>query len=297
MKILLTGGSGFIGAWIMRRFLAEHAKIRVFDQSIDKTLADRIIGSASQQIDWFAGDVRSTEAIVKAAEGCDLIIHLAAVLTPACQQDPIAGAEINLIGTLNVFEAARSHGMRSVLYMSSAGVFGPDDGVQPYPTTHYGAFKLAGEGCARAYWQDYGIASVGFRPLVVYGPGREVGLTAGPVLACKAAVQGEAYTIPFSGGSDFVYVDDVAAAFQSAANNHINGARVYNIVGERGSVSKVVEQIKRIIPEARINAEGPELPVCANIDAGTLRDDFSAIPLTSLGQGLQATIEFYRTAV
>ena len=92
-------------------------------------------------------------------------------------------------------------------------------------------------------------------------------------------------------------VDDVAAAFQSAANNPINDARVYNIVGERCPVSRVVEEIKRIIPAAHINAAGPELPVCANINAGTLRDDFSTIPLTSLSQGLQATVDFYRAAV
>ena len=216
------------------------------------------------------------------------------MLTPACRQDPIDGAEINLIGTLNIFEAARIHGIRTVLYMSSAGVFGPDDGLQPQPTTLYGSYKLAAEGCARAYWHDHAIASIGFRPLVVYGPGREVGLSAGPVLACKAAAQDSAYTIPFTGLSNFVYVDDVAAAFQATAKHPIEGANVYNISGEKSSVTTLIEHIQEIVPTARISAAGPELPITADIEPGTLREDFVDIPLTTLRQGLQATIDFYK---
>ena len=82
---------------------------------------------------------------------------MAAILTPACQADPLRGAQINLLGTLNVFETARARGIGKVLYMSSAGVFGPDDGQHPRPTTLYGAWKLAGEGIARAYFADHGI--------------------------------------------------------------------------------------------------------------------------------------------
>jgi nucleoside-diphosphate-sugar epimerase len=294
MRVLITGGSGFIGAWIIRRFLADGAAIRVFDLKPNPTLVDKLCGAAARGIDWREGDVSDTRAVRDAAAGCDLIIHLAAVLTPACQQDPIGGAEVVLIGTLNVFEAARIHAMPRVLYMSSAGVFGPDDGVTPRPTTHYGAFKLAGEGCARAYLADHRIASVGFRPLVVYGPGRETGLTAGPTLACKAAAEGKPYTIPFCGDSDFVYVDDVAAAFHLAARRPIEGARVYNVVGEKHPVATIVEQIRAIVPGARIDAAGPNLPVSAQIDPGALRRDFPDLPLTSLAEGLRATIDYYR---
>jgi nucleoside-diphosphate-sugar epimerase len=296
MKIQITCGSGFIGAWIIRRFLADGAAIRVFDVKADPALVNRINGDAARDVEWVTGDVSDTGAVREAAAGCDLLIHLAAVLTPACQQDPIRGAQIDLIGTLNVFEAARAYGIGKVLYMSSAGVFGPDDGVYPLPTTHYGAFKLAGEGSARAYWYDHGIASIGFRPLVVYGPGREVGLTAGPTLACRAAAAGDAYTIPFSGESDFVYVDDVAAAFQFAARETIEGARVYNIVGEKCPVTHIVDEIRRIVPAARLDAAGPTLPVSAHIEAGRLREDFPGLPLTSVSTGLQATIDFYRSA-
>ena len=124
----------------------------------------------------------------------------------------------------NVFEAALSHGIKRIVYTSSAGVYGPDDGMTPYPTTHYGAFKLACEGSARAYWSDHGLASVGFRPFIVYGPGRETGLTAGPTLACRAAARGERYRIPYVGSAGLVYVDDVAHAYKLALLRDAEGA-------------------------------------------------------------------------
>ncbi len=294
MRILITGGGGFIGAWIIRRLLAKGDEVRVLDARSDRSIVREIAGSGADDLDWRNGDVSNRADMAKAAEGCDTIFHLAAVLTPACAADPIRGAEINLIGTLNAFEAARTHGMRSVFYMSSAGVFGPDDGVTPHPTTHYGAFKLACEGCARAYWLDHQIASVGFRPLIVYGPGRETGLTAGPTLACRAAAEGRPYVIPFTGSTDFLFVDDLAAAFVVAASAPLENASAFNLVGVKATASDVVREITRIVPAARISAVGPTLPVSGAIEAGTIRNVYPAISCTTLADGLEATIAHYR---
>jgi UDP-glucose 4-epimerase len=235
MRALVTGGSGFIGLWMIKSLLARGIQVRVFDLTADSPLVREILGNTASNVDWQVGDVSDGEAVEKAAADCDVLVHLAAVLTPACQENPVRGAEINLIGSLNVFEAARKHGIKSVVYMSSAGVFGPEDGTTPWPTTHYGAFKLAMEGSARAYWADHQIASVGFRPLIVYGPGREVGMTAGPSLACKAAARGEEYVIPFTGVTDFVHVDDVVAAYLAAIETPLSDARAYTLVGECGT--------------------------------------------------------------
>ena len=195
MRVLITGGSGFIAAWLIARLQRRGIEVTVFDLKPDPALVVALgrtqTAIDADQIRWMSGDVSDRAALTIAAADADLIVHMAALLTPACQQDPIRAAHVNLIGTLNVFECARERGHSKVLYMSSAGVFGPDDGAIPRPTTHYGALKLAGEGCARAYFEDHGIGSVGLRPLVVYGPGRSVGLTAGPTLACRAAAQGE----------------------------------------------------------------------------------------------------------
>src|SRR6476620_3163955 len=155
MKILVTGGSGFIGAWIIRRLLTGGHDVRVLDINKHRGVVRSIAGNDAENIDWRAGDIRDGDTVIDAAQGCDTIIHLAAVLTPACQERPRFGAEIIVVGTLNVFEAARQHQMSKIVYASSAGVFGPKDGRTPFPITHYGAFKLATEGCARAYFEDH----------------------------------------------------------------------------------------------------------------------------------------------
>lgn len=295
MRVLVTGGGGFIGGWIMRRLMARGIGVRVLDLKDDRRVAREILGAAVDGLDWRAGDIADRGVVAAAAEGTDLIIHLAAVLTPACQADPIRGAQILLMGSLNVFEAARQHGIGRVLYMSSAGVFGPDDGSTPRPTTHYGAFKLATEGSARAYWSDHGIASIGYRPLVVYGPGRETGLTAGPTLACKAAAHGAPYTIPFSGDTDFVWVDDVAAAFDAAVAQPVADARTYNVVGEVATAADFAQAVNRAVPGAAIRAEGPLLPVAARLSPGTLRADFPGLRITPIAEGIAATVAHYRT--
>lgn len=294
MRILVTGGSGFIGLWLTKSLLGKGAQVRVLDLKPDVPLVRDILGNTAANVEWRAGDVSDGDAVRAAAEGCDVLVHLAAILTPACQADPVRGAEINLIGSLNVFEAARRHGIKSVVYMSSAGVFGPDDGTTPRPTTHYGAFKLAMEGCARAYWADHKIASVGFRPLVVYGPGREIGLTAGPSLACRAAARGEAYVIPFSGVSDFVHVDDVVAAYLAAIETPVADARAYTLVGDCCMAEDFAAEVCRVVPGARITANGPLLPIAGELAPGTLRDDFPQIPRTTVRDGIAATVAYYR---
>lgn len=294
MRVLVTGGGGFIAAWIMKRLLARGAELRVFDVKDDRRIAREVLGAAADSLEWQTGDIASGRDVARAAEGADLLIHLAAVLTPACAADPVRGAEINLMGSLHVFEAARKHGIKRVLYMSSAGVFGPDDGLTPDPTTHYGAFKLAMEGSARAYALDHGIASIGYRPLVVYGPGRETGLTAGPTLACKAAARGEPYVIPFTGETDFVWVDDVAAAYETAAFAPSEGARVYNITGHVATADVFAAVVNREVPGAGITAHGPLLPVAARLDPGRLLHDFPGLKVTGIEKGVAATIAHYR---
>jgi len=294
MRILITGGSGFIGASIIRRFLARNWEPRILDVRDDRRVVRDLIGPAADTLDWRIGDVADGGSLLETAAGCDLIVHLAAVLTPACQADPVRGAEINLIGMLNAFLAARRHQLKGVLYMSSAGVFGPDDGNTPFPLTHYGAFKLAGEGSARAFWEDDRLPSIGFRPLIVYGPGRESGLTAGPSLACRAAARGESYVIPFTGTTDFVYVDDVAAAFEAAALAPLEGARVFNLLGEIATVEGLIGEIRRHVPDARLEASGPILPITPYIAAGDLADVLPRVPRTSLADGIGATIAHYR---
>lgn len=295
MRVLVTGGGGFIAAWIMKQLLDDGLAVRSLDLTDKPRIAHTILGDAAGAVDWRAGDIANAADVEAAAADCDLIMHLAAILTPDCAADPIRGCDILLGGTLHVFEAARKLGHKHVLYMSSAGVYGPEQGHTPEPTTLYGAYKLAGEGVARAYLADHGIASAGFRPLVVYGPGRESGLTAGPSLACKAAANDADYVIPFAGDSDFIYVDDIAASFIAAMKRPPDGAKVYNILAERCPTADFAAEVARQAPGTSISASGPDLPIAADIAHGDLRVDYPEVPRTSIHDGIAKTIAFYKT--
>jgi UDP-glucose 4-epimerase len=294
MRVLVTGGQGFLGAWIIRRLNAGGHQVRVFDVGHQTALVQTIAGVMPE---WRLGDITDPAQVLDAARGCDAIVHLAGILLPACAANPKRGAEINLIGTLNAFEAARMLGISRIVYTSSAGVFGPENGTPPFPMSHYGAFKLACEGSARAYCADHGLASVGFRPYTVYGPGREVGLTAGPSLACKAAARGEAYTIGYDCVAGLVYADDVAAAFEAAMLREPDGAHVFNLEGEVAGTRDVAAEIIRQVPGARVDVSGPPLPMPTHM----LKDDLDIVlpglPKTSLADGLARTIAFYRSGV
>jgi nucleoside-diphosphate-sugar epimerase len=295
MRGLVTGGSGFLAAWIMRRLLARGVSLRAFDMRCDPRLLGELAPQQAGEVEWMTGDISVASDVTRALKGCDGVIHLAGVLTPSCASDPVRGAQINLIGTLNVFDAAREAALRSVLYASSAGVFGPDDGAQPHPQTHYGAFKLACEGSARAYWHDCGIASIGFRPLVVYGAGRESGSSAGPSLACRAAAHGHAYTIPFTGSTGLVFADDVAAAYEAALFAPAPGAHVFTLAGEIVSVNSVIERLSALAPHARISAAGAPLPIATEFPYDPALDELlPGLPTTSLEDGLRQTVAFYR---
>lgn len=288
MKALITGG-GFLGRRLAHALRARAIAVRI----LDVAPAPEAIEAAG--IEWQQGDVSTPDDVSRALRGCSQVVHLAALLTPACAAQPLRGAQVNLLGTLNVFEAARGAGLGHVVYASSAGVYGPDDATQPRPTTLYGTWKLAAEGIARAYWADHGIGSVGLRPFVVYGAGREVGLSSGPSLACRAAARGEAYTIPFTGRTGLVYVDDVVRAFAAALTPAQGGAFVFDLPGVVASMDQLIAEIRRQVPAARIDAKGPPLPIAADIAMPDTSAVLGRQPITPLADGVAATLAACRT--
>ncbi|MEH2549898.1 UDP-glucose 4-epimerase [Bradyrhizobium sp. AZCC 2262] len=294
MRVLITGGGGFIGAWLARRLAEKRNQVRIFEPGPSSPLFKKIVGPLNSSIEWTIGDIASSQSVHSAMAGCEAVVHLAAILAPACQADPLKGAMVNLVGTLNVFNAALGLKIKRVAFTSSAGVYNPSNEATPLPITHYGAFKLACEGSARAYWQDHGLASIGFRPFIVYGYGRETGLTAGPSLACRAAALGETYAIPYVGTAGLIYVDDVVAAYEAALLREPSGSRVFNLPGEVGSNDNVVAAIHAVVPQSKISVGGPLLPFAQDIGEGELRQVFPDLPATPLMDGIRRTVELYR---
>lgn len=294
MRVLVTGGAGFIGAWAIKRLIADRIEVRILDGNDDRRVLKEIIGAEADRLDLRKGDISRAGDVESACLGCDLVLHLAGVLTPFCAANPIRGAEINLIGTLNVFEAVKRHSLKGVVFTSSAGVFGPDQGRYPEPATHYGAFKLATEGSARAYWLDHGIPSVALRPLVVYGPGRESGASAGPTLACRAAARGEAYKMPMSGATGLVYVEDVAAVMQQSLLNLPKAAVAYNLIGDVVDMTDVIAEIGRIVPGAQLGIDGLPLLIAPDIGPDHLAQALQGLPATPWKDGIARTVTHYR---
>jgi UDP-glucose 4-epimerase len=296
MHVLITGGRGFIGAWTARVLLQAGHDVRIFDVHDERTTFDALLGDDvdTTRVEHVRGDVAEPRDVDQAVDGCEAIVHLAAVLIPTARKDPLLGARVNVLGTLHVFEAAKRAGVRRIAYASSAAVFGPTDGVHPEPRTHYGAYKLCNEGNARAYWDDAGIRSVGLRPSTVYGPGRELGVTADPTLAMRAAAENRPYTIRFTGATGMDYVEDVAAIFARAATETPDGAHAFSLQGQLATMDDVLDAIHRIVPNADVRAEGPELMFAAQIDETPLHALFPNVRRTPLTDGTRATIAFYR---
>ena len=292
-NILIFGGCGFLGSWITKALLKKNLKITIFDLRIKTDLLKNLIGNDLNKINFIEGDISDYEQVLKATEDMNYILNLAGLMTPDCSSNPSLGAEVNVKGSINVFEAIKKNNIKFLIYTSSGGVYGNEDKYNPFPETHYGAFKLAVEGMARAYFNESLISSVGLRPFVIYGPGREIGGTAGVTLACKAAKQNFEYTVGFSGKVGFVYVEDVTNLVERLIDKAPVGAITMNINGITTSVENFVSIIKKNIPDANVKFSGKPLSVVEEILGGEPSKTFKDFKYTSLDNGIYKTINFY----
>ena len=292
-KIIIFGGCGFLGSWIVKAFLKKGYSVSIFDLKIQKELLSHVVGEDINKIKFINGDITNYDQVQESINDMDHVINLAGLMTPDCSSNPILGAKVNVLGSINVFEALKKNNNKFLVYASSAGVFGQKDHYYPFPETHYGAYKLAVEGVARAYLNEDGISSVGIRPYVIYGPGREVGGTAGVTLACKAAKQGDSYTVNFSGKAGFVYVQDVVDLVEMSIAQIPSGALTFNINGITADVSDFLNLIKKNIPLSDIGIEGDPLSVVDEIRGNEPSKTFKKFKYTSLEDGIKRTIDFY----
>ncbi|HET9068386.1 MAG TPA: NAD(P)-dependent oxidoreductase [Amaricoccus sp.] len=295
-RVLVTGGTGFVGAWVVRDLVARGHAVRVLDLRPNPAHLDFVRPGLAAAVERVAGDIRDPAAVRAAIAGCDRAVHLAGVMTVDCARDPVAGATINLIGSLNLFEAAIAEGLPGLAYVSTAGVFGPTDALHPQPATHYGAFKLAVEGSARAFLADRGFPSVGLRPYIVYGPGESSGIAAGPSIALRAAHDGRAATIRFSGRVGFVHVEEVAAAFVAATETPPEGAEAHTLAGETADMTAFTAALAKQEPGAAVTIDGPPLRIPAEIGAAPRPAFLSKVPRIGLADGIARTLAHYRTA-
>jgi UDP-glucose 4-epimerase len=294
LQSLVTGGAGFIGSNIVKRLLAQGKQPVVLDDLSSGYEENLLPG-----VKFIRGDVRDRDAVAKAMAGCGTVLHLAAsVGNKRSIDDPLTDASINMIGTLNVLEAARQHGIKRIVFSSSAGIFGElktlpiaEDHPQD-PDSPYGASKLAAEKMCLVYNKLHGMRNVCLRYFNVYGVNQRYDAYGNviPIFANRI-LKGEPLTIYGDGEQtrDFVNVADVATANMAAAFSPDAGG-VFNI----GSGTRVtINELARLIQKAAGMEVGKEY---APPRPGDVRDSLAAIcaakgafgfsPETNLEDGL-----------
>jgi UDP-glucuronate 4-epimerase len=305
-RFLVTGVLGCVGAWVARAALDQGAEVVGFDLGSDTARLELVLGNDAARVALVRGDIADLDAVERALDehAITRVVHLAALQVPFVRANPPLGMRVNVAGTVNLLEAVsrRRDRIPGVAYASSAAVYGPSDPTPApesggtAPATLYGVSKLAGEGMARVYATDAGLPSVGLRPYVVYGPGRDQGMTSGPTAAMVAAARGEAYTIGFSGTAQYDFAPDLGRAFVAAAAAELDGARVYNTPGTVASVEDVARAVRAAVPGATVTWEGDPLPFPPELEAVGFDRDLGRYPSTSLEDGVAATIAHLRAS-
>ncbi len=307
---LVTGAMGCLGAWVLYHLVEAGARAVATDLSPDPVRPRLVMGeSRLGQVTWDRLDVTDTEAVnaTVANHGVTHIIHLAGMQIPFCKANPPLGAAVNVTGTVNMLEAARQNDVKGIAYASSLAALGsvdmydtwplPDE-AKPVPLSLYGVYKVANEETARIYAQDWGVGSVGLRPYVVYGVGRDQGMTADMAKAILAIAAGRPFHIRFSGAVALQYASDAARIFIGAAEAEADKAKICNLRNDVIEVADFVALLKRLYPEADITFEdGAPLPFPADLSDAGLRGLIGTVPHTPLEEAIRADVSRFRTLI
>ena len=307
--VLVTGGTGFIGSYAVADLLDRGHDVVAYDISTDTEILEQL--GVAGETTVRRGDLADPTDVVRAVKetGATRIVHLGALLTTTARENPRAAAEVNIMGTNNVFEAARTldDQVKRVAWASSAAVYAPphnydaewvDEDELVYPDTLYGATKEYNEHQARVYHEDYGLDHVALRPTVAYGPYRETGGSAFLANIVEKPALGESYSVEYGDQAiDWQHVEDIAQAFRRAAfaPEAELTQRVYNVRGVLATVQEAADTVTEIMPDADVEVSGEgELPWTQNLDMTKAREDLGYEVQYDLESGFRKYINVLR---
>jgi len=306
MKVLVTGGAGFVGSHVVDRLIAT---------GHDVAIADNLTTGRRENINpaarFYPADIRDPSALARVfeAERPEIVSHQAAQASVnVSMADPPRDAEINVIGSLHVLEACRQHGVRKVVYAGTGGAavgepkYIPVDEDHPVePLSPYGASKHAVEHYCSLYRANWGLDSTVLRYANVYGPRQDPYGEAGVIAIFTARMLGGGEPIVNGSGEqerDYIYVGDVAEANLLALER--GGGGMYHLgTGIGTSVNALFEKLAALIGYARPRKHGPALPgevFKIALSAERARRDLGWRPRVSLDEGLRLTVESLRAA-
>ena len=308
-RVLVTGVLGCLGAWVARCVLDDGDAVVGYDLGDDASRLRLVLGDEADRVELVKGDITDLEAVERALDDHAItrVVHLAALQVPFVRANPPLGMHVNVAGTVNVFDAVsrRLDRIPSIAYASSAAVYNPSDpspapeigGTQP--ATLYGVSKLADEGIARVYRAESGVPSIGLRPYVVYGPGRDQGMTSGPTMAMLAAVRGRAVPDRLLGPGPVRLRAGCRAGCRHGGARRVRvGVRLQRARRPSPTWRTWSHASMRHVPGAGdlITWGGDALPFPAELEATGFDRDVGAFPRTPLADGVAATVARFRLA-
>jgi UDP-glucose 4-epimerase len=306
VKVLVTGGAGFIGANLCRRLTAsgEHDVV---------VLDDLSTGSRDNLVDldvtFFEGSFLDAALLDDSVRGVDAVVHLGAVPSvPRSIADPVTSHLANATGTVNVLEAARAEGPTHVIVASSSSVYGSNptlpkhEDLATFPLSPYAASKLATEAYALSYQHSFGLPVLAFRFFNVFGPLQGAGHAYAAVVPqfVSAALDDEPVTVHGDGeqSRDFTYVGTVCDVITDALQRHVTHPEPVNLAfGTRTSLLELLDKLERVL-ERPIRRDHVETRVGdvrhSQAFSGRLHALFPDIEPVALDDALQATVDWFR---
>ncbi|MCZ6801823.1 MAG: GDP-mannose 4,6-dehydratase [Nitrospirae bacterium] len=303
MKVLVTGGAGFIGSHVVDRLIQEGHEVVVVDN-----LSTGKRKNVPHAANFYKADTQGSrlDRILK-KERPTVIFHLAAQMNVRkSTEDPGFDAQVNILGTINLLESAVRYGTRKVIFASSGGAVYGEQQIFPAPESHpthplspYGISKLTGEHYLAYYEHVAGLGYVSLRYGNVYGPRQAPEGEAGVVAIFSQAMLKEGQPLINGNGlqtRDYIFVDDVVSATVGAMQPNIQGT--YNVgTGKESSVNEIFHQVKLLTNSECKEIHGPEKrgeQIRSVLNSAKLREALDWEPMVVLDEGLQLTVEFFK---
>jgi UDP-N-acetylglucosamine/UDP-N-acetyl-alpha-D-glucosaminouronate 4-epimerase len=306
MRVLITGGGGFIGSHLVDCFLADGHEIRVLDNFATGRRENLV--HVMDDVELIEGDMQSYERVHNAMAGCEAVLHEAALPSvPRSVADPLTSNASNVIGTLNVLLAARDSGARRVVFASSSSVYGANETLPKSedlvlrPISPYAVTKLAGEGYCHSFHHVYGLETVALRYFNIFGPRQDPLSQYAAVIPnfITSVLSGEGPKV-FGDGEqsrDFTFVENVVEANRLALKAPDLAGKAYNVAcGERITLNRALREIAEITGK---DAEAQYLPprpgdiVHSHASIARAEADLGYRPLVPFREGLRRTIEHF----
>lgn len=304
--ILITGGTGFIGSYVSRALVEKGENIIIYDITPDISIFSDII----DKVRIVRGDILDMPNLLRTIknQNVDKIVHMAYMMADASDANPYKGMEVNVLGTNNVFEAARILDIERVVWASSAAVYGSAEyygGKQVFvnedsPTKGtfvYAACKILNEFTAEFYSEKYGLDFVGLRPTVIYGTGRIRGTSAFASILIENPARGKPVQVPYTADQehDWMYVKDTADAFVTACFIKKPKHTIFNIGGEVHTLREATNYVKELIPDADITFGNATLGWVSKYDTTRASEELGFSSRYSLKDGIKDFVNTVRS--